>query len=197
MYSALYQKPATPQDITPKLNKSYAHVEDQIAHDITKAISETMNVRRIDHGDSIQLGQYGKRRDYGASLERPDGAQIKIETTKPEPGAHGFRYRLSTNDGTTGWVPCTGIEKLAYVLIKWVNKYDIEGERKKITEKIISQIDAAPSAEAAFKTTSENGLIYADDARDLYLQHRGVTPTKAGKREQRQAFMSAWEDAHI
>ena len=197
MYSVFYQKPATPQDITEKLNPSYNYIEDQIGHHITKAISEAMNIRRIDHGDSVQLGSYGKRCDYGASLERPDGAQIKIETTKPAPGANGFRYRLSTEDGTTGWVPCVDTEKLAQLLIKWVNNYDMEAEKQKITQQIIKAIDDAGSAEDAFKVASDNGVIYADDARDLYLNHHGVNTDGIKKsRDQREAFMTAWTEAH-
>lgn len=203
MYNAFEQRPANIDSIIARLDRDYTYIKDVLSHDLMRSISIEMNLPLQDHGNSIQVGNLGYRRDYGASVERLDGARCRLIT---KGNSTETRYKLDfyTPEGehaeTSGWRIVdlgAGWNQIITEVVEWIELFDIESEKQRITSEIISAVDAAENAEEAFKATSLNGMIYADDARSIYLKYCGVDTSQIRKpREQREAFVKAWEEAH-
>ena len=203
MYNAFEQRPADIYSILARLDSEYSYRVDRAGHDIARSIAIEMNLPWQDHGNSIEAGVLGHRRDYGSSVERLDGARCRIKTWGNN---LEINYELTyyTPEGdqehTTGRLtldPARGWEQIVTTVVTWVTLFDIDAEKDRITQEIITAVDSAPNAEQAFRATSLNGLVYADMARDLYLAHHGVDTTPKRKpREQRELFLATWEKNH-
>ena len=203
MYNVFEQRPANVDSILARLDHSYAYKLDRVGHDIMRSIATEMNLPWQDHGNSIELGNLGHRRDYGASIERLDGARCQVKTQGKTLEAQ-YELAFFTPEGDLDH--STGVRtidsagwwgQVVTEIVNWIEDFDIDAEKERITREIISAIDTAPDAESAFKATSFNGEVYADMARDIYLSHYGIETTQRKPREQREIFLATWENERL